>query len=88
MLDNRLAELVFKFREEFERMAGTPFNHYVPISYRIQIVAGSNNFVKIQVFYSDCIHAKIYLPLAQSNELPRAVGVQINKSLGDVIEPF
>ncbi|XP_022298802.2 cystatin-A1-like [Crassostrea virginica] len=56
-----------------------------PVSYKVQIVAGKNYFVKISTGFGRYIHARIYRDLRGNTSVS---DVQLGKSLSDPIRYF
>ena len=62
------------------------FPEFTVISFREQLVSGTNYFVKIKVDSDSYIHARLYVvPWEDTKEV---TSVQINKDLDDPIEYF
>lgn len=58
-----------QLKSEVEEKAGTKFDVYECKTYRHQLVAGMNYFVKVYVGNEDYIHLRIYKKLDNSLEL-------------------
>ena len=62
------------------------FPEFTVISFRTQLVSGTNYFVKIKVDSDSYIHARLYV--VPWSHIKEVTSVQINKSLDDPIEYF
>jgi len=58
---------------------------FEPISYRSQVVAGTNYYVKIRISKTDYIHVKIFKPLPYSHDEPLILSIDIGKKEHDVL---
>jgi hypothetical protein len=59
------------------------------VSYRSQVVAGTNYFAKAQVGQNEYIHLRFFKPLpVVKNSLPRFSGVLLDMSLEDTLRYF
>ncbi|GCC18009.1 hypothetical protein chiPu_0021614 [Chiloscyllium punctatum] len=66
-----------------------PLHVYHAISYRSQLVAGTNYFIKVVVGdANDYIHMRVFQPLPSSNEKLSLLDIQTDKRLLDEIEYF
>ena len=81
--NEEIFELVNSIKAEFEEN-NYKTEKFHPISYKYQIVSGTNFFVKIQTD-SEYIHAKVYVSL--SNEIDSKM-FKLQKNLGDEIKYF
>lgn len=52
--------LALHVKPNIEDKEGVVFKKYVPISFKTQLVAGTNYFVKVLVDNNKCIHVRIY----------------------------
>eukprot|EP00667_Euglena_gracilis_P027747 EG_transcript_34656 len=64
------------------------FTKYEPVSYKTQVVAGTNFFIKLAVTEDQFLHARIFKPLPCNGANPEVHSVQINKALADPVEHF
>ncbi|XP_043533842.1 leukocyte cysteine proteinase inhibitor 1-like [Chiloscyllium plagiosum] len=66
-----------------------PLHVYHAISYRSQLVAGMNYFIKVVIGDADdYIHMRVFQPLPGSGEKVSLSDIQMGKKLFDVIEYF
>ncbi|XP_060709452.1 cystatin-B-like [Hemiscyllium ocellatum] len=66
-----------------------PLHVYQAISYRSQVVAGTNYFIKVVVGdANEYIHMRVFEPLPSSDEKLSLSDIQTNKKLFDELEAF
>lgn len=82
-IDDEVINLVSSIKINFEELNYVT-ETFEPINFKIQIVNGTNFFVKIQTD-SEYIHAKVYVSL--SNEIDSKM-FKLQKNLGDEIKYF
>jgi len=78
--------LVDRIRSDLEGKAGKSFSQFSAVSYRSQVVAGTNYFVKIHVGDEDYVHARIFSPLPCNGDTPELHSFLMNKKKADEIE--
>eukprot|EP01127_Copromyxa_protea_P023729 TRINITY_DN901_c0_g1_i1.p1 TRINITY_DN901_c0_g1~~TRINITY_DN901_c0_g1_i1.p1 ORF type:complete len:145 (-),score=19.79 TRINITY_DN901_c0_g1_i1:75-509(-) len=68
---------------------------FQPISYKTQVVAGTNYFVKVKVSDTDYLHLRIFLPLGttlhnlgEGEHMPELVAIETGHQQEDPIEYF
>uniref|UniRef100_UPI00398E41A2 cystatin-B-like n=1 Tax=Pristiophorus japonicus TaxID=55135 RepID=UPI00398E41A2 len=84
-----IQQLVQSLKTDVEKELNRKFKIFHAISYKSQLVSGTNYFVKILVGdANDYIHVYIYRPLPQSKNKPCVNGVQTDKKLFDDIHHF
>jgi cystatin-A/B len=83
--DESVVTLVNAVKNTVQNRIGQNFATFEPISYRTQVVAGINYFVKIHVGGGNYIHVRIYEHLNGERTVD---GVQENKSLEDRLAYF
>ena len=74
-VDGETAGIVIVLREEVEKMAGCTYKRFDPLTYRTQVVAGTNYSFKVQVDEAEFIRVDIYEPLPHTGEPPRVTNV-------------
>eukprot|EP01132_Coremiostelium_polycephalum_P000629 gene629-780_t len=82
--DPAIKNLVNIVKKNVEEKLGRSYNKFEPISYRMQVVAGTNYFVKVQTD-DQVIHTKIFVSLDQETKL---TSLEENKSMSDDISYF
>ncbi|KAK0064893.1 cystatin-A [Biomphalaria pfeifferi] len=86
--DDEVRNLINQVRHDLESKVGTTFTIYEAVSFKIQVVAGLNFFIKIQIEVDLYIHVRIFRPLPHTETGPEVVSFQLNKSKDDEIEYF
>lgn len=66
--DKEVQQICDQIKEEAEKKAETKFPQFVAVSYKTQLVAGTNYFIKVDVGDGNFIHLRVYktLPYAGS----------------------
>lgn len=77
--------LVEEVKDQITGKMNASFNVFEPISYKTQVVAGRNYFVKIHVGNDQCIHARIYRNLQREVSVH---SIEENKTKEDPIAYF
>ncbi|KAH9525362.1 hypothetical protein Btru_001162 [Bulinus truncatus] len=83
-----IQEIIKEIRDELESKVNQKFPVYKAISYRSQVVAGTNFFVKIQVDDNDYVHVRIFRPLPHTKKGPELSRHQTGKSKDEPLEYF
>ena len=78
----------FQVRQAAEDQAGKKFEEFEAKSFKSQVVAGVNYFVKVDVGGGKFVHLRIYQPLPHTGEPPKLDGIQLNKTADDEITYF
>ncbi|XP_028414507.1 cystatin-B-like [Dendronephthya gigantea] len=81
-------KLIDSVRSEAEAQAGSKFDKYEAISFRPQVVAGTNYFVKVDIGDGKYVHLRVFQPLPNTGQGPELSGIELNKSLYDEIDYF
>lgn len=61
--DESIQNIVNSVKSIVEERLNKNFNHFTAVSYRSQVVAGTNYTVKVNVGGNEYIHVKIFVPL-------------------------
>ena len=61
--DDTIRQIVNEIRPKVEETLNATYTIYEPVSYKTQVVAGTNFFVKVKVDGDSYIHLKIFRPL-------------------------
>lgn len=69
-------------REEIESKVGKKITKFNAVSYKSQVVAGTNYSFKVEID-DDIIHVKISKPLPHTNLPPQLTTVETGKTLED-----
>ncbi|XP_044195635.1 leukocyte cysteine proteinase inhibitor 1-like isoform X3 [Thunnus albacares] len=78
-------KLCDQVKPEVEKKTGKKFKEYVAVTYREQIVAGTNFLIKVHVGGVQYIHLSVFEALDGTVELN---GVQENHTKDDPLVPF
>lgn len=81
-------KIVDEVKSQAEAKAGTTFNEFKAISYRAQVVAGQNYFVKVKVGDSSYIHLRIYQTLPHDGSRLELTAIKTGLSEGDSLDYF
>ncbi|XP_076444860.1 cystatin-B-like [Babylonia areolata] len=76
-------------KEKVKEKCDKELGKYRPVSYKSQVVAGTNFFVKIEIAEGgECIHVRLFRPLPHTQDPLELVDIQTGKTLVDAIEHF
>ncbi|KAK9975338.1 hypothetical protein ABG768_023390 [Culter alburnus] len=81
-------DICLKMKSDIEKKAGVTFKAYIPLSFRTQLVSGTNHLVKVYVGVGVCVHAMIYEALPCSGRKMTVTGVQHPKIACEPLIPF
>ncbi|CAH2218820.1 cystatin-B-like [Pelobates cultripes] len=81
-----IQELCDKVKAQAEAKSGKNFGQFIAVSYKTQVVAGKNLFIKVDAGDS-FLHVRVYQALPHTNKGPEVHSVQI-KSKDDEIDFF
>ncbi|XP_072354269.1 cystatin-B-like [Scyliorhinus torazame] len=86
---SEIQAIVRSLKPEVEEKIGRSLAVYHAISYRSQVVAGTNYFVKVVVDDGDeYIHLRVFQPLPNSGDKLSLASYETGKKLFDEIEYF
>ncbi|XP_078698074.1 cystatin-A-like isoform X1 [Branchiostoma floridae x Branchiostoma belcheri] len=72
-------------RDEAEAREGVKYDTFTALSYKKQVVAGINYFIKVDVGTEYCVHLRVFRSFRGDVMLS---DVQLNKGMEDAIEYF
>jgi len=72
-------------KDEAQAKAGSPFTSYTPVSFRSQVVAGTNYFIKVDVGQGQFIVERVYVDFKGNTSLS---SVKTGVGKDDSIEYF
>ena len=83
--DQSIQEIVDSVKPTIEINAGQSFSQFNAISYKTQVVAGTNYKIKVQVGDTDYVHVTVFKPLPHTGAPLEVTKVEVGKTLEDQI---
>ncbi len=74
-------------RDDIHAKAGKEFPHLKAVSYKTQVVAGTNYFIKVDGG-SEHLHLRVHKPLPHNGDQPQLANLQLGKTLADELKHF
>ncbi|NWW20061.1 CYTB protein, partial [Falcunculus frontatus] len=75
-------------KPQFEKQANMNCVVFTAIEYKIQVVAGTISFIKVQVSDDQYVHLKVFQSLPYENQGPSLAGFQTGKTRYDPLDYF
>ena len=82
-----LNKYFFQLKDTIHSKSGKQFSYLKAVSYKTQIVNGTNYFIKVDAG-SEHIHLRVYKPFAFKGDQTELHGVQLGKTLQDEVAHF
>ncbi|KFP16245.1 Leukocyte cysteine proteinase inhibitor 1, partial [Egretta garzetta] len=80
--------IVDEVKQDFQERTNMTFSMFKAISYRSQVVSGTNYIIKVQASETEYFHLKVFQSLPQEDQGPKLVSFQTGKTKDDPLIPF
>ncbi|NWR57522.1 CYTB protein, partial [Bucorvus abyssinicus] len=80
--------LVDQVKTQFESRVNRTYGMFKAIEYRSQVVAGTMDYIKVQVSDTEFVHLKVFQSLPYENQGPSLVSFQTGKTRDDPLTYF
>ncbi|CAF0807702.1 unnamed protein product [Brachionus calyciflorus] len=85
--DDHVQQIVDQVSSQIKLKCGKDFSHLKAVSYKTQVVAGTNYFIKVDAG-NEVIHLRVFQPLPCYSSKPELSSFKLSKSRSDPIEYF
>ncbi|XP_069133945.1 cystatin-A1-like [Argopecten irradians] len=85
--DAEIQLLVHNLKASVEEKSNARYEEFEAVSYRSQVVAGTNYFIKVKVGNDQYIHMKVFKPLPYTKDPATLTSYKAGKTLNDEIDP-
>ncbi|XP_062598471.1 cystatin-B-like [Saccostrea cucullata] len=85
--DAEIQSIINEVKGAVEDKVGRKLDTYTPVSYKTQVVAGTNYFVKVNIG-DEHIHLRIFAPLPHTNQPKELSDLQRGKTAEDELAYF
>lgn len=75
-------------KSDIQTKAGKEYETLKAISFKSQVVAGTNYFIKVHVGNDEHIHVRVFKALPHTGAGPEVSSVQVGKTADDAVEYF
>ncbi|XP_065057753.1 cystatin-B-like [Rhopilema esculentum] len=84
--NEKIQHLVSKMKSKTEEFLDRKFDKFVGVSYKSQIVAGTNYFIKVKVDNNEYVHLRVFVPLPFMRSEPQLANALDGKEKTDPLE--
>ncbi|XP_042543225.1 cystatin-B [Dipodomys merriami] len=81
-------KLADQVKQELEEKENRKFSVFKALSFKSQVVSGTNYFIKVDVGGEEFVHLKVFQSLPHENKPPALSAYQSNKSQQDELAYF
>ncbi|XP_037104283.1 cystatin-B-like [Syngnathus acus] len=86
--DEEIQKICDKVKSDAEEKTGKTFDVFIAKSYKSQVVAGTNYFIKVHVGGDDHVHMRVFKSLPYAGSTIELANIQASKTDADTIEYF
>ncbi|XP_060077971.1 cystatin-A-like [Ylistrum balloti] len=86
--NGEIQEIVDNLKDDVKAICNQEFERFIAVSYKSQVVAGVNYFIKVDVGDEHYIHIRVYKPLPHTGQEEELAACQDGKSKDDDITYF
>ncbi|XP_068698687.1 cystatin-B-like [Montipora capricornis] len=86
--DENVQKICDQVKGEAENKAGTKFSQFVAKSYKTQVVAGTNYFIKVDVGDGNFVHLRVYQTLPHAGSTLELSAIKTGMKEDDALQYF